>query len=195
MLVITHGRSGATKYCLDLSEKTGLPFVGEMSPANLACNPYANVKSESHETGYQPTYTDEEFYDLVFNHENKIVQVNRAAVGLLPQADVVLIRKNIKKTLMSFAKLLSHPAASLNESQILLYCKMLFDDYLGLVTVCKIAKNKGDGINLLWFEDIYPQHQQNVEVVSDSCPNAWAYFDFLINQTNVTDKVEQLAED
>jgi hypothetical protein len=195
MLVVTHGRSGATRYCMDMSEKTGLPFVGEMSPANIESNPYAKVKSESHETGYQPTYTPDEFYDLVFDNADKIVQANRSAVGLIPYADVVLLRRDLKQSLMSFAKLLSHPSAQCDEKQILLYCKMLFDDYLGLVTVCDVANHRGASLDLLWFEDLYPSHKQDVSIVSTSAPSASQFFDYLISQTNITDTVNNLYGD
>jgi len=184
VLIVTHGRSGATKYCLDLEKLLGIPFVGEFDGSHLKKNPWAGTKAKNHETGFQPSYGEEEFFDIIRNHKNNcIVQLNRAPANAAPQADKILIRKDIYKTLVSFAKLLAR--TGLENSQILFFCKLLFDDYMGLVTYTLVAKQRNLAPEVLWFEELYPNHVQDEENILEIIPEASKYFEWLISSSGV----------
>ena len=73
MIVCSLPRCGATRFCLDLQEKSGLPFVGELHPIHIE----SDRKAQTHETGFQTNFAPSDFADLLHDHSKHIVLVNQ----------------------------------------------------------------------------------------------------------------------
>lgn len=146
MLVCSLPRCGATKYCLDLQETTGFKFAGELNPIHIG----NDRKSLVHETRYQPNYTNSDFADLLHDNSNHIVLVNQNSYLLIHQADVVVLRRNIKDAARSLAKFLIIMYPQIKPSAIIHQLKLMHYDYKGMMSYLnKYSKD------IVWYEDYF----------------------------------------
>lgn len=146
MLVCSLPRCGATKYCLDLQERTGLKFAGELNPIHIG----DDRKSLVHETRYQPIYTNSDFAELLHDHSNHIVLVNQGSYLLINQADVIVLRKDMRDAALSLAKFLIMMYPQIKPSAIIHQLKLMHYDYIGMMSYLnKYSKD------IIWYEDYY----------------------------------------
>ena len=109
MIVCSFARTGATRYCMDLADREGLRFAGELAPTYLehVGGGKAGIKNEIHECDSQLVLTPEKFCDGIRVHADSVWLVNKGAYLLAPDADVIILRKDLKASLMSFCNLIS----------------------------------------------------------------------------------------
>ena len=151
MIVCSLPRCGATKFCLDLQEKTGLQFVGEYYPYYINELGYQNIKAETHETKYQLTYDMDHFLSLLDKHENHILLVNDSPHLLVNRADYIILRRDMKSAFLSTANYLIVMYPSIKANIII---HMLDRFYMNYVTV-KGYIDKYSSNNVVWYEDYY----------------------------------------
>ena len=193
MIVATHARSGATKFCLDLAKKEKRTFIGEYAPSYL--NPLyesdfsSSSKKLVHETGFQPYISEKAFNNL--QNSNDIYMVNKSAYLIVDTADFIILRKDILQSIYSFIDLLLRPENTnkLSIDAILLYARLVFDDTLGLITRCK------DMNNILWFEDLYPNHTQNLTYFNKIYNKGIQdYFNSIYSNSGLSIKIDNLSK-
>lgn len=146
MIVCSLPRCGATKFCLELSEAVGLPFVGEMHAIHIN----SDEKAKAHETGFQPSFTPDAFADLVHNHTDKIVLVNQHPYLMLPQADRIILRKDMSKAFLSLANFLMKMYPGIPTQAIIHQLRVMKNDH-DAVTSC-LDKYPRD---VVWYEDYF----------------------------------------
>ena len=193
MIVATHARSGATKFCLDLAKKEKREFIGEYTPSHL--NPLyesplsSSSKSLVHETLFQPAISEKDFNSL--ETSDNIYMINKSAYLIVKNASFIIIRKDIIQSIYSFIDLLLRPEnnTKLSIDAIVLYARLVFDDTLGLITRCK------DMNNILWFEDLYPNHTQNLTYLNKiNNKGIQEYFNALYSNCDLSIKIDNLSK-
>lgn len=146
MIICSMPRCGATKICLDLEIKTGLKFVGELHPLHITDKRKADV----HETRYQPSISADEFSDYLRNNSKYIVLVNRACFYLLPQCDVLILRKNMLNSFLSGANFLLKMYPNMKANVIIHEIRNTITEYVGVKSY--IDKYS---LNIIWYEDYF----------------------------------------
>jgi len=192
MIICTHARTGATKYALDKAEELDLPCYGELSPAYLqGFGKGPGIKAIIHETKFQPVLSSEEFTSCIEKHDDKVLLVNKSGYLLGPIADVIILRKDLLASLLSFCNLLSRLNSSTPET-ILFYTTLVFQDCLGMITYCYGTEQQ---LNLKWFEDLYPKHEQNLESIdSKLLPVYTRFLSELVGGSDAMEKIECLTK-
>lgn len=101
MIVVAELRSGGTKFCMDLSEKTGMPFIGEPSGENLHGYHYDDTfKAAYHETKFQPKLSFSDMFD-----DNNIVLANKFVIPYLRDASYLILRKSFVDGVLSLCNI------------------------------------------------------------------------------------------
>lgn len=150
MLVIAPPRCGATKICMDFSDKLNLPFVGELNPMYIdSCNE-VNEKAKYHETLFQPSYSSELYLNALTDHKNYVVLVNQSPHLLVNNADLVILRKDMKNAFLSQANFFIKCRPYLNGEGIIQHLYLSFFSYYGLITY--LDKYEKD---IVWYEDYF----------------------------------------
>lgn len=165
MIIATYARTGSTKLGLDLAEKHNLKFMGEIEGSYLKSSGCENRKIETHETNFQPMLSDQEYYNAIYNHKDMVVLINRGGYLVLDKADYVVVRDNPLGCCLSFADLLMRPTKGdpLHWRSVLLYTRLMFADMISLITC---AVEHPDDLPIVWFEDLYPHHKQNLKYIT-----------------------------
>jgi len=146
MIVCSLPRCGATKFCLDIQSKIGMPFVGELHPIHID----NDRKTIVHETGFQTNYTKEQFADLLHYNKDHIVLINQHSYLLANRASFIILRKNMKDASLSLANFMLKMYPSIKTTAIIQQLKIMHNDHLGLTTY--LNKYPRDTI---WYEDYY----------------------------------------
>jgi len=160
VIVLAMPRSGGTKFCLDKSEETGLPFFGELHSTHIQEYPdvffvsITQIKKETHEAPVQPEWTTEQFMKGWADHKNRIVLANaETSTQLLPFADYYLVRRNWKNVFYSsydyilrsqFAEFIDFKQFVMNSS------KVLANSYASILDYCYFNDKE-----ITWYEDLY----------------------------------------
>ena len=162
MIIVSHARSGATKFCQDLERETGKIFAGELYPGyieQLGAN--AQPKALVHETEFQPTYTRGQWLKLIERPSSKIILVNKLGVLLAPEADVIVLRENFENSLMSMTNLL-YKFSGTTRGGVLTWARWMIHETYGLLTYCCNSDKE-----IVWFEDLYPNHEQKLQNLNE----------------------------
>ena len=104
MIVVAEPRSGATRFCMDLAEKTGKKFVGEfMMQLMTETRDFGpDRKGMLHETNHQQEVCFRDISNIVKGEFEDIVLVNNECVPLvIDKADYVILRKSHTDTFIS----------------------------------------------------------------------------------------------
>lgn len=150
MIVCSLPRCGATKFCLDLEAKTGIPFIGEMNPLYMKSYGDDNTKQPHHETGFQPDYTDETYLDALVTPDKYIVLINQSPHLYIHQADTVLLRRNMRDAFVSLANFFIISRPYLRGDGIIQHLHLSFQSLYGvLVYLNKYTKP------VVWYEDYF----------------------------------------
>lgn len=128
MIICALPRCGATKICLDLEERKGLKFIGEPHPM------YINTsrKEEVHETNYQPSFSEIDFAEYLYNHDNYILLVNQSPFLLLPFCDTLILRRNMLDAFFSQANFLLKMYPDIKANLLIHQIKLSIKDYKGV---------------------------------------------------------------
>ena len=194
MIITSYARTGSTKFGLDLAEKHNLRFMGEITGSHLISTGTKSHKHEIHETKFQPMLSDQEYYNAIYNNKDLVILVNRGGYLLLDKADYVVLRNDPLGCCLSFADLIMRPTSgrdSLHWRSVLFYTRLMFDDMLSLVTC---AVEYPTDLPLVWFEDLYPNHTQNLKYITDEkiYEIAKGFFTEFIEASDVQDKLDIL---
>lgn len=193
MIIATYARTGSTKFGLDLAEKHNLKFMGEIEGSYLISSGCDNRKIETHETNFQPMLTDKEYYNAIYNHKDMVVLINRGGYLVLDKADYVVLRDDPLGCCLSFADLLMRPTKGdpLHWRNVLLYTRLMFADMISLVTC--VVEYPTD-LPIVWFEDLYPNHTQNLKYITHESiyEIAKGFFTEFIEASDVQDKLDIL---
>ena len=152
MIVCAPPRCGATKYCLDLQEKTGLEFIGELNP--IFIDSYkdgdGNKKAPLHETSFQPLFTKEQFVSYLTNSDKYIILCNQSPYLLVPQSDVVIMRRSLEDTLVSIANFYTKIMPYLNAEGLIQHLHIFYQSIYGLVSYLEVYDKP-----IVWYEDYF----------------------------------------
>lgn len=99
MIVVSIPRSGATKFAMDLAEKKGIPFAGELSSRMcLDYDLHSIIKNQRHEAGdgCQPMYTNSEYINTLMANPISIVWLANDYNDVSPhlREAIFFLRKN-----------------------------------------------------------------------------------------------------
>lgn len=166
MYVVSTLRSGATAFCIDYAFNNNLTFQGELSPKYIRAGTITglgadtNTKQQFHETGFQPTYSPEQFCNHInnLNSPNDLYLLNVAEhTTALPGASFYLTRKDIKASFQSllnyFLKVTASSENQLQSKSFFFFKQItpiLVSNYATLLQFCK-DNNK----QITWYEDVY----------------------------------------
>jgi len=165
MIICSLPRCGATRYGLDLEEKTGLKFIGELNPIYI--NTYGDTaKADQHETSFQPHYSIEEYCDIINNPERYIVLVNQSPHLVVHNSDIILLRNNMKNAFISQANFFIKCRPYLKGEGILQHLYMSFQSFFGVVSY--LSKNPKD---IVWYEDYFGMTDTKTDYI-DSHPHS-----------------------
>lgn len=150
MIVASLPRCGATRYCLDRSLDTGLPFVGEFHPTFIDSYNTFNKKVKVHETGYQPTFSKEQYIEALVQPSKFIVLHNHLPHTIINQADVVVLRKDMATAFRSTANFLIKMYPSMKANVVIEYLHMFFQSFYG-----SIVYLESNAKPIVWYEDYF----------------------------------------
>jgi hypothetical protein len=162
MIIAALPRCGATKYCLDLQEKTGLKFIGELNPIYLD-DYHDTAKQTYHETGFQPLYSNDVFVDALINPDKHIILINQSPHLRIHDADIVLLRKNMKDAFISQANFFIKSRPYLKGEAILQHLYLSFQSFYGVATYL----NKHQKSNVVWYEDYFKMSGTKTDSLDD----------------------------
>lgn len=120
--------------------------MGELNPMYL----YDNKKAAVHETGFQPTYTTEQFADIIHNKDKYIILVNKAAHLSIADSDVVILRRNMLDAFMSFANFLLKMYPDMDTKILINEVQFSIYDYCGVKAYIDRYEK-----NVVWYEDYF----------------------------------------
>lgn len=146
MIVCSLPRCGGTKFCLDLQDKTGLKFVGEMHPNHIN----NDRKSSTHETKHQTNFAPDMFADLLHDHSNNIVLINQHAYLLASRADVFILRRNMRDASLSLANYMLKVYPELKPNALRFSMNLIHNDHLALMSYLNKYEKE-----VVWYEDYY----------------------------------------
>jgi len=155
MIVVATPRSGATKICMDLAEKNNLKFLDELIPRNMT--DLRLPKEASHETGYGVRFTREEWISGLKNEPGYLSLCNNPGSDLmLPKADYVVMRKNLKNTIYSWINYQTKTNRSLRGTRgravSYFFTVQVIELAYGIIQYCLAD----DNVNIIWYEDYFP---------------------------------------
>ena len=146
MIVCSLPRCGATKFCLDLQEKTGLEFVGEIHPNHIN----NTRKSSTHETEHQTNFTLDTFAEVLHDNSKKIVLVNQHAYLLAPYAHAFILRKNMRNASLSLANYMLKVYPELKPNALRFSMELIHNDHRALTAYLNKYPKE-----VIWYEDYY----------------------------------------
>jgi len=146
MIICSLPRCGATKFSLDLQDKMGLRFVGELHPIHIENDRKALV----HETEFQISFSKEQFADLLYNNDDNIVLINQHSYLLVRQAQYVILRKDMRDASLSLADFLIKMYPGIKAAVIIQQLKLMHWDHMALTAY--LDKYPKD---IVWYEDYY----------------------------------------
>lgn len=194
MIIASLPRCGATKYCIDLSEKTGLPFVGEYKPLHISGFEPSSVsrKELNHETRYQPLYTHDTFVNVMVDPSKYIVMVNECPHLLVHQSDAIVLRRNMKDAFYSLANLnlRTYPMMKLNVTLGAFFHQMFESLYAMTLYLERYEKS------VVWYEDYFNNKPVNTSTLDKHIHKdlVYKYVDTLFEQNDVVDRLNKLQE-
>ena len=103
MIVVAEPRSGATKFCIDLAEKHGKVFHGELLLCNMNEDGYQSLKPSVHETAYDvPPLNYDNVHEVLFDKPDDVYLCNNElALAVINKADYIVMRKSHVDTVVS----------------------------------------------------------------------------------------------
>lgn len=188
MIVVTHPRSGGTKFCADLAKKHDLIFMGELNP--IYTNDLGTL-SWSPKIGHempnsQPVMNLNRFIDFVDNHSNSVQLVNRFGFMIAHKADYILLRKDFKATLLSQLKYV-YKSGDKSHDLIVLFLQSVVSESAALMQWCLNHPEK----EITWFEDLHPNHEP---VVSEQAEGWNDFITSALDKTPIENMLKQLWE-
>lgn len=156
MIVCSLPRCGATRFCLDLQEKTGVPFVGELHPIHIG----NDRKAEVHETRHQTNFTTTQFVDLLYDHTEHIVLINQHSYLKVDRAAYVVLRRNMRDASLSLANFLIKMYPGMKPSAIVHQITLMHNDHKALKAYVDKYKKE-----IIWYEDYFEKSGTNTPLL------------------------------
>lgn len=170
MIVCSLPRCGGTKFCIDLQDKVGMPFVGELHPMHIN----SSRKANEHETGFQINFTPDEFADLIHYNKDHIVLINQHSYLMVDRASFVILRKNMADASLSFCNFMLKMYPNIKPAALLHQLKVMHNDHLGLMSYLNRYPR-----DIIWYEDYY-----NTEGTSTPLLNKYIGKDLIHREIN-----------
>jgi len=156
MIVCSLPRCGATRFCLDLQEKIGLPFVGEMHPIHIE----NDRKSLVHETQYQTAFTPKQFADLIHCNKDCIVLINQHSYLKVRQAEFIILRRNMKNAYLSMANFMIKMYPNIKLTSLIHQLSLMRNDQLAIeIYLDKYPRE------VIWYEDYYDKKETDTPLL------------------------------
>jgi len=158
MIVCSTPRCGGTVFCLDKARETGAAFVGELSTGFVkGLGSFGNMKQQNHETGYQPTYSLDEYLSYLQDlaSPGRIFLVNGSVSFALPMASYCLATRNMQRAYRSFADLIIRSVPAGNSPEAILASVARFTEWQRQTNLLIRRFCERAGRPLLYFEDRY----------------------------------------
>jgi hypothetical protein len=146
MIVCSLPRCGATRFCIDLQEKIGLPFVGELHPIHIG----SSRKADMHETKYQTNFTPDQFASLIHYNKDHIILINQHSYLKVDRASFIVLRKNMRDASLSLTNFLLKMYPGIKLNAVLHQLHLMHNDHLALTAY--LDKYPRD---VVWYEDYY----------------------------------------
>lgn len=162
MIITAICRSGGTKFAIDKSTETGLPFIGEID--QIAMSDFTRLnKNEHHEISGQADLSFSELIHVVENHDKYVILNNQANPALFSKSAYFLTRKDVEATFYSLATLIGRQYPSMTAIQarqpLMSHCFRI-----GLVHTYM----RDRGIVPLYYEDLFPDVKTEYKIRSDA---------------------------
>jgi hypothetical protein len=121
MLVVSMPRSGGTKFCMNLSEELGLPYVGDMNPMNIKefGASWAKIKQSHHEVEHDQSISMKNYMLAIQNMDNCVMLCNNSNHLMLPRADKFFLRINFGNSIRSLANYWLKISPKIDEGMLL----------------------------------------------------------------------------
>lgn len=162
MIIASLPRCGATKFCIDRSEETGLPFIGELNPMYMSDYGDLNHKKTYHETQFQPLLPGPTFVEALSAPHKYISLVNVSPHLVVASADYVVLRKNMRNAMLSTANFFIKCRSYLKGEGVIQHLYMMHQSWHGLSWYLSINKT-----SLVWYEDYYGISKTNTDYLDD----------------------------
>lgn len=162
MIVCAPPRCGATKYCLDLEKHTGLKFVGELNPMYIVDYSTNNIKAPNHETLFQPSITKYQYLDYLVNPDKYIILCNHSAHLSIHNSDIVILRRSLENTLLSYANFMIKCMPYLGGESILQHIHLTYQSIYGMLSYLEVIKKP-----IVWYEDYFKILNTNTEYLQN----------------------------
>lgn len=146
MIVCSLPRCGGTRFCLDLQEKTGLQFVGEMHSVHIN----DDRKMRTHETNHQTNFTSDSFAELLQDHSKNIVLVNQHSYLLAPYADAFILRRNMRDASLSLANYMLKAYPGIKVAALKFNIALMHNDHTAMMAYLNKYEKE-----VVWYEDYY----------------------------------------
>lgn len=156
MIVCSLPRCGATRFCLDLQNKTGLSFVGELHPIHIE----SDRKAQTHETRFQTNFTPSDFADLLHDHSKHIILVNQHSYLLANQSDAFILRKNMREAALSLVNYMMKMYPELKPNALRFNIAQMYNDYRALLAYLNKYQKE-----VIWYEDYYNIEKTNTPLL------------------------------
>jgi hypothetical protein len=162
MLVCSLPRCGATKFCLDLADKTNLEFVGEVNPIYLES--YNDTKKQiHHESNYQPTYSNTKFIETLTYPNKYIALVNTMPYLVINQADYILLRRNMYDAFLSTANFLMKCDNTIKAEYVIQRLNMMYESLIAISLYVRLNKKE-----VVWYEEYFSRSGTDTSILDDS---------------------------
>jgi len=142
---------------MDLAEEKGLKFIGELTPRNLRTNTRYR-KDLLHETQFEMEF-DRKLYTAAINRSDEYVTLVNfvGAELLLPDAEFVVMRKDLRKMIRSFVyfymkTLRLSETLDTNMTGLKLAISQVLDLTKGITNYLIETPDK----RIVWYEDYFP---------------------------------------
>lgn len=161
MIVCSLPRCGATKFCLDLQESTGIEFIGELNPMYI--DSFGDTaKALNHETSFQPLYSSKKFYDILTNPQKYIILVNQSPHLAVHSSDYIILRKNMKDAFISQANFFIKSRPFLKGEAIIQHLYLSFHSLIGMKAYLENSSK-----DVIWYEDYFNLEGTNSEYLDN----------------------------
>lgn len=184
MIVVATPRSGGTAFCIELSIKHDLPFLGEMSSAYLKGIGDKNKKEIVH-PGTQSLYDDQKFIRILRGVEKGVVLVNKTPYRSVYDADYILLR-DPAEVLLSMANTLYKVYPKVSFHAVCSHLSIVFEDMYGLITCCPYSDTE-----IIIYEQYFSTKGTGTESIKD-LKLIKRFVQTILNRSDIYSKFEKI---
>ena len=198
MIVAAWPRSGGTKFCIDLSEKTGLPFIGELKGGFVEeLGAPLQLKKTLHEAKHGDVYTIDQFFEYTENPDKYVILGNDLHWSILKNASIFVFRKNPRNTLTSLANMMCKtlPVALSEDTKygmIMSVMRMTLENMY--ISVRHYEKYGGE---LVWYEEYFNNKPTNTVDLDrlEKSQHVYGAIDHMISSIDINERLKGICNE